>query len=353
MAENRQGHGRPFGRRFETMKQDLRERYVYDVTRRLPESMREEVAKELRANMDDMSPESPSEDDLVRVMKTLGHPRNLANEYRGTKRYLIAPEWMDDYLRVLKVVLIVFCTISLVFGLIENLQSPEAESAFLVVLEVFGKTLSGVIDSAFRAFGIVTLIFAAINLAGQKCKDQEKWDPKHDLPQIPEAHVIKINRAGAVAELIVGSIFGVIWIWLLYHHSQYLGWWESGVMLDSLFSDTFVQTIMPLYLVSFVLGLTVSAAKLGFGEWNPIIAALHTLEQVFSIVVMFTFVGQPEIFTPGILQRGAELFEMTSTELAQTIVKGLSGFFIFLSLMIGIDLVTTWVKAIRGKKTPK
>jgi hypothetical protein len=332
------------------MKQDLRERYVYDVTRRLPESMREEVAKELRANMDDMLPQSPSEEDVVDVLKTLGHPRNLANEYRGTKRYLIAPEWMDDYLRVLKVVLIVFCTISLVFGLMENLKAPEADSPFLVALEVFAKTLSNVIDSAFRAFGIVTLVFAAIHLAGQKCKTQENWDPKHDLPQVPEAHVVKINRAGSVAELIVGSIFGVIWLWLLYHHSQYLGWWEGGVMLETLFSETFVQTMLPLYLVSFVLGLSASAFKLGYGEWNPMVAAFHTFEQVFSIVVMFTFVRQQEIFTPEILQRGAELFQLTATELNDNIIKGLSGFFVFLSLMIGIDLIMTWVKALRGKK---
>lgn len=334
------------------MKYNLMDRYVYDVTRRLPEASREEVAKELRANINDMLPPDPKEDDVVKVLKELGHPRNLANEYRGTKRYLIAPEWMDDYLRVLKVVLIVFCTIALVFGLIETLESPEETEPFMVVLEVFGKTISSVIDSAFRAFGIVTLVFAAINLCKNKGKTTDGWNPKEELPQIPESHVVKIRRSGTIAELIIASVFGVIWIWFLYHHTQYLGWWEDGEMLATLFTDSLVMVMIPLYVISLLLGLATGIVKLVYGQWNALVAGVHTVEQVFSIVVMFTFIQQPEIFTTAFSQLAADQIGIPPAEFVSNLVDGLSGFFIFLSVMIAIDLISTWVKAIRGKKAP-
>ena len=83
-------------------------RYVYDVTRRLPENQREEVGKELQANINDMLPNDPTEEDIKKVLVELGEPRILASSYRQKPRYLISPEWMDDYFQTLKIVMIVF-----------------------------------------------------------------------------------------------------------------------------------------------------------------------------------------------------------------------------------------------------
>ena len=78
----------------------------------LPEDFRKkpraEVGKELRANIDDMLPENPTDAAIEAVLVKLGEPRALAGGYRGKPRFLIAPEWMDEYLQVLKTVLIVF-----------------------------------------------------------------------------------------------------------------------------------------------------------------------------------------------------------------------------------------------------
>ncbi|MCK7487015.1 MAG: hypothetical protein MZU97_17045 [Bacillus subtilis] len=51
---------------------DWIKRYVHDVARRLPESQRDEVKKELEANIGDMLPEQPTEADIKAVLTTLG-----------------------------------------------------------------------------------------------------------------------------------------------------------------------------------------------------------------------------------------------------------------------------------------
>ena len=140
---------------------NLKQRYIYDVTRRLPDNQREEVSKELDANIQDMMV-SDSEAELERVIYELGEPRVLASEYSDKKRYLIGPKWMDDYLRTLKIVVAVFVSLSLVFGLLDNMLHPDATSAIGIFAEVFAKTVSEMWSSALSAFAFVTLVFVLI-----------------------------------------------------------------------------------------------------------------------------------------------------------------------------------------------
>ena len=75
------------------------ERYVYDVARRLPEKDREEVKKELRANIYDMLPENAGNEQVKKVLYELGSPASLAEKYRQKPRYLISPAYYDEYVR--------------------------------------------------------------------------------------------------------------------------------------------------------------------------------------------------------------------------------------------------------------
>jgi hypothetical protein len=70
----------------------LIDRYLYDITKRLPEKSRADVERELRSNIEDMLPEDPTDDDVVRVLTELGSPAKLSAAYRSNPRYLISPE---------------------------------------------------------------------------------------------------------------------------------------------------------------------------------------------------------------------------------------------------------------------
>ncbi|MDX9692506.1 MAG: hypothetical protein RBT45_08615, partial [Acholeplasmataceae bacterium] len=109
---------------------DMIERYVYAVTRRLPENIQEEVKNELKANIYDMLDENPSEEDIEKVLLDLGHPRDIAAKYQPTERYLISPKYFGDYIYTLKIVVMIFILVSFVIGLIEAVIGFNSNDVF-------------------------------------------------------------------------------------------------------------------------------------------------------------------------------------------------------------------------------
>ena len=68
------------------MKNDLIERYIYAVTKRLPKKIQEDVSQELRTLIDDMLMErcgdaTPNEYDIKSVLTELGTPNELCEKY--------------------------------------------------------------------------------------------------------------------------------------------------------------------------------------------------------------------------------------------------------------------------------
>ncbi len=80
------------------------ERYLYDVAKRLPEDIREDVKNELRSNIEDMLSDDPGEEEIEKVLLEMGSPAKLAVKYQPNPRYLISPELFDDYFTGLKIV---------------------------------------------------------------------------------------------------------------------------------------------------------------------------------------------------------------------------------------------------------
>ena len=76
--------------------ENLIERYVYDVVRRLPEQEQDEVGAELRSNIYDMLPEDAGDADVCAAITELGSPLLLAEQYRQNPRCLISPALYDN-----------------------------------------------------------------------------------------------------------------------------------------------------------------------------------------------------------------------------------------------------------------
>ena len=120
------------------------DRYVYDVTRRLPKNQRQDIDAELRGLIEDMMEErspQPEKADLEAVLTELGRPSILAAKYRGSKRFLIGPELFDVYFLVLRIVIAATAfgiTVALIVGLI---SSPPNN---------FWMTLGSILQASFR-----------------------------------------------------------------------------------------------------------------------------------------------------------------------------------------------------------
>ena len=329
---------------------DLVARYIYDVTRRLPEENRAEVKKELQANISDMLPSNPTEEQIKEVLKTLGNPRVLAHNYLGKSKSLISAEWMDDYLRVLKIVLIIFGTLAFIFGLIEHISHPEATKLIGIILEVIAKVISETIQSLIRGFAIVTIVFALISRYASPEKIKA-WEPSQ-LPKLPKEQVVTIKRTSSVAGLIFTVIFRVLLVFLLINRRLYLAWTADGewwVRDTLMFNDAAVKLFVPFIFISIVFVIVTYVTKIYFGHWNKVVAGIHTGEQLYTNVIALLFINHKPLLTAEFVKGAADIFEVSVTKMQEIF----SGIAIVISVMIVLgvigDLVTTWIKTLKVK----
>lgn len=88
---------------------ELIDRYVYAVTRNLPQKQRADVERELRTliknKMNEHADTESDEKSAEKVLLELGDPIILAEKYSNNKKFIIGPQNYHNYLLVLKIVL--------------------------------------------------------------------------------------------------------------------------------------------------------------------------------------------------------------------------------------------------------
>ncbi len=330
------------------------DRYVYDVIRRLPESQRVEVAKELRSDIDDMLVNKTGEEEIKAVLMTLGNPRIVANNYRSHTRYLISPEMIDDYYRVLKIVLIIVGSIGLVFGLMNHLMDHGATTFLGIFFEVLSETINDAISGLFRGFAIVTIVFAIIDQYRDKVK-RPVWNVK-DLPELPKENVAKISKTGSIVELILTVIGQAVFVYLLFNSDQYLvvyESWNDWPSMTPLITASIIQSFLPYCVGIAVFAITMQLLKVRNGYWSPSLALGHTMYQFLSMVLFVLFVRQSGLLHPEFVAEIAAFFEISANVVTSSFLEGITGFAIFICFVTTIDVISTWVKTLKHEPIVK
>lgn len=164
-------------------KQDLMERYIYAVVRRLPRAMREETGNELRELIGDMLDADP-EAGMEGVLRQLGDPAEFARRYSPPGQYLIGPEYFENYKWLLKIVLL--CAAVPVF--LVSAASGAAESWPDGYYQALARGITGgiidAVSAALSGFGAVTLLFAAAERYERLTGKKKSWTPA-DLKEKP------------------------------------------------------------------------------------------------------------------------------------------------------------------------
>lgn len=189
--------------------ENLIERYIYDVVRRLPEKEGQDVRRELRANIDDMLPENPSEADVEAVLCQLGAPADLADQYRQQPRFLISPAVYSDYIRALKWVLPLVAGILFVLGMVLALTDSTLDIA---ATEIFAHTLTqGIglaVEGSFQVLFWITLGFAIADRAGYR-RRQTPWQIR-DLPKALPNDKKRISLSDSIVGLVLSVVFTAV-----------------------------------------------------------------------------------------------------------------------------------------------
>jgi hypothetical protein len=288
---------------------ELIERYVGAVAERLPEGTREDVARELRANIEDMLPDDAKEEDVRRVLEKLGNPAVLADEYRQAKRYLIGPAMYDTYVFVLKVVLCI-ATIALAFlSLIGTALDPGNGAVDLIAAAI-----SGAIQGAMMAFLWVTLVFVILErtgaLEGQKLFDRKEWTVE-DLPPTVVNPKNKIDRTGEV----VAIIFIVAFLSIFVLRPELFGWYDrtdSGLQVMPAFDIARLQTYIPAMVVLAVAGLGLAVWKIVAGRWTLPLAGANTVVNLGSGLLACLMLTAHDLVNPGLIPHMEDILGMSA-----------------------------------------
>ncbi len=327
---------------------DLIDRYVWQVTKRQPLSQQADIEKELRGLIDDMltaKSEKPTKEDLISVLRELGHPSGLAAKYSNTKNWLIGPEYFDIYLTLLKIVLAVSAFGVILAEVIGYITEPPQN-----ILSAIGLLFVSVLSAAMQAFAWVTGIFAIVEHYAKNAPDKKDWNPA-DLPQVPEAK----NRIKP-SEPIFGIVFTVIFLVVINTMPHLLGAYiynDSAYVIVPLFNLTTFYKLLPLIDIMICIGIVKELLKLIIGRYTVSLAlVLISLNLISLVMFIWLFGPSSEIWNPNFLS-GLGTEWSNSAEAAYSwnlIPRILAGLSIFGNVVDCIQLI---VRAFRqsGKST--
>lgn len=265
------------------MNNDLIERYIYAVTRRMNRKQRDDVAQELRSLVDDMLTErcgsrTPEEKDVRIILTELGTPQELCSQYNeDADKCLIGQPYYTTYKYVMKIVLI-SVTIGMVFANVV-LQMIEPKE-WLVML---GTGLSMLYNSYLSSFSIVTLLFAFFCHKGVRITEPFNFD---DLPPVP-----KRSQEISKWESIAGIVFSVIFVVLFVFTPEVFTVGHNGTFI-SLFDTEAVRETWFIVVAFAACGICREVVQLLEGRYNQkVLTATLVTNAISAVLSIWWLVG--------------------------------------------------------------
>lgn len=257
---------------------EMTKRYIYDVVKRVPQNMREEIEMELQALIEDMC--AQEELSVEEALQKLGDPAEFAKRYRDHDSYLIGPDYYDQYLWVLKLSVVCVGISAVVSAIVQALtQSDTIVHFFTTLFEEFFINLFG---GVLSILGLITIIFAvmeyykvtlqvkpgknwSVKELSKNTASVNSWTPRL-LPAIPDKRAV-ISRGDCVFTIIFIIIFSA----LLLFAPQLFGAfrYENGRLtsIACIFNIQEWGRIVPLFVFSLFIGLIDEIIRLVIGYY--------------------------------------------------------------------------------------
>ncbi|UNK16475.1 hypothetical protein MNQ98_18435 [Paenibacillus sp. N3/727] len=334
---------------------ELIKKYVYAVTQKLPAQQRSEIEKELTGLIEDMLEERTQggpvqESDVEEVLIELGDPSVLADKYRGKARYLISPERFNPYLAVLKIVMFSVVIAMSVGFVIEFFMGP------VNIAKHFAEYLASLFSAIFQGFAWVTIVFALLDLRGDRTSDNRAGAKKtwklSDLPSIPDSKtVIK------PIEPILGIIFSIVFLVLFTYSLNLVGvhlFRDGQSTVIPVFNEEVFRKYIPFIWVLTAIGVLRDCMKMITRKWTRQIVVFHLFFNVISLIFVLVMFSDPSIWNPqfmneliqaGVTTEGIESFQTISTIWD----RSREGLIYIIALITVIDSIATGMKLSRIK----
>ena len=332
------------------------DRYIYDVTRRLPEDVRADVERELRANIADMLPEEgASEAEVFAVLESLGDPAKLAEQYRPHPRHLIPPSMLDDYFAVLKTVIPIaslgMAALTLVIGF-AGISDPLNPGA---VADAVAETIATLFDAAANVFLWTTVGFALAGHFGRKRSEAKVWTPGN-LPKLPSPTSVRIPRGSTVTGMAFCVLFTALMVVVFTRYPNLLAIYhvsDGRMEVTPVFSAAGLLRYVPAFIAVSACSLLVSAAKLYWGRWNYPVAVLNAVYCVGSAAAGIAFLMQNGLPDPAFLSRAAALTAVDIGVVGTWWSRGAVILVFIISCISTFDAIMGFNKAYKADQTRK
>ncbi|MEP9408307.1 hypothetical protein ABKP09_18490 [Peribacillus frigoritolerans] len=295
---------------------DLIELYIQEVTRRLPEKNRADIALELQSTIEDMLPEDHTEQDVKAVLLKLGDPVTLASGYRDRPMHLIGPRYYDVYISLLKMILPIAAVISLIALVGDNPFRDTGNTVMEAILKIIGKGISGIISTGIQVFFWLTLSFAILERLDTSkdqsplTKDLKPWTPENlkDIPNISKKKAVPMIEV--FASLLGLSVFAALY----FNAANLLGVYEKRNGSLIFVTPSFNQDVLNSYwlLVSCVIitGVLLAIYKLFLGRWTLKLALFHAIYQLLYTLAFIIIISNPDLLNPEFLAYQRTLFSI-------------------------------------------
>ncbi|KGR86048.1 membrane protein [Ureibacillus massiliensis 4400831 = CIP 108448 = CCUG 49529] len=309
--------------------------YIQEVTRRLPEKNREDIALELRSTIEDMLPNDYNEEDVYAVLEKLGNPVALANGYRDQPTHLIGPRYFDIYITLLKLILPIVIVISLISMFIEYLTGITEEGAFInVIIDVFSFGVWKIIETGIHVFFWITVVFAILERTDTDKGAQpltislEKWTPD-DLKNVT---YIPKKKAISKVEVFGSLMWTAIWGTVYFNANHLMGVYEGGngrleFVMPALNQEVLVQYWL-LIVISIGFEIALAIYKLMKRQWTKALAIWNAILQLFASILFVVIISNPNLMEKEFISYMMNLFSITDVQLKGWIIYG--GIFIFI-----------------------
>ncbi|HOP10126.1 MAG TPA: hypothetical protein PK629_01400 [Oscillospiraceae bacterium] len=265
------------------MQNDLIARYIYAVTRYLPEKARSDVEKELDGLIAEMleahcGDKTPAEADIRAVLTELGTPEELAAKYSGDEnKALISGAYLMLYRRILRLVLPIAAAGIAFAGLLAAfLEWNPGSVTYLFVGETLVKILGGALAGAFQAFGVITIIFAVLERKKAGLKTDDMFT---NLLPVP-----KVNAQIKPYEPVFDMIWALFAAVVLIGFPQILGAWLQDVGWVPVFNAEVLRGFWFLILLWSVFALIKGAIKLVDGQYTPRLAIVTAVANTVTLI---------------------------------------------------------------------
>ncbi|WP_175639216.1 HAAS signaling domain-containing protein [Metabacillus schmidteae] len=309
--------------------------YIHEVTRRLPEKNREDIALELRSTIEDMLPDEYNEQDVKKVLEKLGSPVLLAGGYRDQPMHLIGPRYFDVYMSLLKMILPIAAVISLISMMAEYFISYTGNEAIINVgLRIMGEGIWRIIEVGMQVFFWLTLIFAILERT-DKGKDRiplttslKTWTPDdlHSITYIPK------KKAISKCEIFGSLMWTAIWASLYFYANHLVGVYRGGsegleFRIPALNQDVLLQ-YWPIVVVVIALEILLSLYKLIKGQWTRRLALFNTVVQLVGTVGFIVILVNPNLLSMDFITFMADIFTISTNQFKSSFIGGILFIFI-------------------------